>query len=95
MEFVGEVSGEGMVAMLSSAEVGGALDAALGTTPGAALGAASGASPGAASGASLDAGGAALDGVARVALDDALGKVLGMETWEFIEIEERGLIGST
>ena len=41
MEFEGEVGGEGMAAMLSSAEAGGALDAALGT----ALGVASGASP--------------------------------------------------
>ena len=83
MEFEGEVSGEGMAAMLSSAEAGGALDAALGTAPGVA------------SSASPDVGGAALDGATGVALDDAPGKVMGMETWEFIEIEERGLIGST
>ena len=87
LEFEGELSGEGMAAMLSSAEAGAALDAALGTTPGAALGATSSASP--------DAGGAALDRAAGVALDDAPGKVLGMESWESNEIDERGLIGST
>ena len=95
LEFVGEVSGEGMAAKLRSAEAGGALDVALGAAPSAALGAASGASLGAASRASPNAGGAALDGAAGVALDDAPSKVLGMETWEFIEIEEGGLIGST
>ena len=39
LEFEGEVSGEGMAVMLSSAEAGGALDAALGTAPGATSGA--------------------------------------------------------
>ena len=88
LEVVGKVNGEGMAARLRSAEagdaLGGALDAALGAAPGAASSASLGAS--------LEAGGAALEG-AEVALDDAAGKVLGMEIWE--SMEERGLIGST
>ena len=84
LEVVGKVNGEGMAARLRSAEAGDALDAALGAAPGAASSASLGAS--------LEAGGAALEG-AEVALDDAAGKVLGMETWEFME--EKGLIGST